>query len=154
VKPLLSFTHRQVHCTKHIVNAGTKTQVTLRGSTRHDNCVYYAAPEAIKAAVDSSTMQMASVATLVVKDALDVFAAGVIAFEALRGVPALDHETDVKQCALGSAQYPWERPDAQQPEEWRSAGPLRAVLVRCLSRNAAERPRAEQLMAELAEVVL
>ena len=69
-----------------------------------------------------------------------------VAFEAITNVRALTTHEEVLNCASSAMQYPWERPAAEQPPEWRRSR-LRATLEPCLAREAAARPSAAALHA-------
>jgi serine/threonine protein kinase len=71
----------------------------------------YAAPEVVRAYEDSSKLEVSA--------AQDVWALGVMAYEAMVGQPSFPRHTRasvVFQCAHGTRLYPWERPGFQQPE--------------------------------------
>ena len=78
----------------------------------------------------------------------DVWALGVMAFEATVGCHSAPTMQVLKLCAAGTHPYPWELPRAEQPAAWR-ASPLRRVLAPCLSRDPAARPSAALLAAGL-----
>lgn len=138
--------------------AGEQTTLTLRGSTLHDNSIYYAAPEVLKAATDSSSGHLAFEVTLAADPAFDVWAVAAMAFDALQDKPAIDHEQKAQACAIGADKYPWEvlcvdSSQAQdQPRGWQGAERLRPILEPCLARDATERPDAKTLHAQLAEL--
>jgi serine/threonine protein kinase len=74
----------------------------------------------------------------------DIWALGVLAYEAVTGTRALLSIDDVRSCASGSSPYPWELPAAELHPAWR-ASRLRHLLQPCLARDAAKRPSAVSL---------
>ena len=85
---------------------------------------------------------------LEVTAAHDVWALGVVAFEAIAGQQAMRSVNDIRRSAAGQQAYPWEGPLGAQPPAWRHSR-LRGLLLPCLARNAAARPSA----AAVAELV-
>lgn len=105
--------------------------------------IHYAAPEVIRAAE-------AGVSTVEAGGAVDVWGLGVIAWELLtttRAFPATVRAATVADMLVGRAELPWERSAvvAQLVPRLRV---LRRSVLRCLSREAAERPSAEELLTE------
>ena len=100
----------------------------------------YAPPEAILAHVAREQ--------LTVTPALDIWALGVIIYECLTGQVTFSRFSGMEEvlgCAQGTRPYPWERPAAEQPPEWRKAR-ARPVFERCLARDPGLRPTASTLM--------
>lgn len=81
----------------------------------------------------------------------DVFSLGMLGYEVLTGARACACPEAATRCAEGAQQYPWERPQAEWPQEWRSS-PLRQVLEPCLNREAANRPNVQQVLANLRQL--
>ena len=81
----------------------------------------------------------------------DVWALGVIAYEAITQTRSLTTQNQIAQCAQGHAQYPWEAHSSQQPQEWLQSR-LRTVMMPCLQRDAAARPTAAQTHARVARL--
>ena len=96
----------------------------------------YAPPEVALPALDGGGRQV------VVQPSHDMWALGVMAYEALTQTRALTLQRQVVQCAHGDEAYPWEAPVKQQHPAWRGSR-LRPILEPCLSRDAAARPSAE-----------
>ena len=95
----------------------------------------YAAPEVLRAA------DVAVVATA----AADVWALGVIAYEALthaRAFPPGRRSAEVFAAAAGRRPYPWELAEGNLPRMWRRSR-LRNIAEACLAREAARRPTAQ-----------
>jgi serine/threonine protein kinase len=106
----------------------------------------YAAPEAINAHI--------AAAELTVEPSLDVWAIGVIVYECLTGTPtfsSLDTKETVFGCAKGDVAYPWERDVHELPDRWRRSR-ARNIFGDCLSRDAAARPTAAQLVKSLGKL--
>lgn len=138
------------------VFAGKTTTLALRGSTAHDNGVYHAPPEVLKAATDSTTGRLATEATVTASTAQDVWAIGVMAFESLQGRPALDHEGQAQACAIGADEYPWEGSHAAGGSQdtaaaWQRATRLRRIVQPCLARDPDARPAAGTLHRQIAD---
>ena len=76
----------------------------------------------------------------------DVWALGVIAYEAITQGRALTSQTQIAQCAQGQAAYPWEVAQSELPRAWVQSR-LRPLVEPCLKRDAAERPAAAQIHA-------
>lgn len=100
----------------------------------------YAAPEVLRAA-DADADVVAHAAT-------DMWALGVIAFEALTHGPAFEpgrRGADVFAAAAGRWRYPWEVAEAELPGVWRRSR-LRGVTGACLARDPAARPSAQRML--------
>jgi serine/threonine protein kinase len=103
-------------------------------------CLHYAAPELVRAARTGS-------ASMTVSPDVDVWGLGVIAWELLTGErvfqPGMDADA-VASVLAGEGQLPWEA-----PEEAARALPrlrvLRRSVLKCLSREPAERPTSRDL---------
>ena len=67
------------------------------------------------------------------------------------GRAAVRSTDDVWRHALGSARFPWELADEEQPPSWRQSR-LRPVLEPCLSRAAAVRPTAAALLKSVEQL--
>lgn len=76
----------------------------------------------------------------------DIWALGVVAFEAVTQSRALTSQAQIAQCVQGGAAYPWEVPPGAQPQAWRQSR-LRPLVAPCLQRDAALRPTAAQVHA-------
>ena len=100
----------------------------------------YAPPEVIRATRSGETV--------VVDASHDVWALGVIAYEAITGTRALATRPQADACACEGVQYPWEQSEDRMPEKWVRSR-LRAIMRPCLDRRAGERPPA----AAIAEAV-
>ena len=98
----------------------------------------YAPPELITAACDGTGVQASG--------AHDVWALGVIAYEAIVQGQALQTQQSILDCADGRAAYPWELPTEQQPVAWRKSK-LRSLVAPCLARSADARPHASDVLA-------
>jgi hypothetical protein len=103
--------------------------------------------------------------SIIVAPTHDIFALGLLAFEALSGAKvfgsahevatgkALDVTDSIQACACGKQQYPWERPGAQEKHAClRSL--LGPVVVQCLHRDASQRPDAKMLCQNIAKLGL
>ena len=87
--------------------------------------------------------------TVTVAAAADIWALGVMAFEALVGFRAVETTAHVFLCASGGQPYPWDEAELPAaPERWRKSR-LRPVIEQCLTRDAAARPTAAQVAAQL-----
>lgn len=71
-----------------------------------------------------------------------------MAYEAIVQRPTFTMMSDAFCCAHDKQRYPWEQPLEEQPLAWRRSR-LRAALLPCLSRDAAERPSAAALLESL-----
>jgi serine/threonine protein kinase len=103
----------------------------------------YAAPEVVLAVNDNREIS--------IQPSQDVWALGVMAFEALTQTRTLTMAQEVFDCASGSMQYPWEAVPAEQPAQWRQSR-LRALILPCLARDAAARPSAAALLAAVGKI--
>lgn len=81
----------------------------------------------------------------------DVWALGVIAFEAITNERALKGQSNVVACAHGAQPYPWELPWEQQPVRWRNSR-LNKLVMPALARDPAARASAEDLYAAVSRV--
>ena len=77
--------------------------------------------------------------------AQDVWALGVMAYEAIVGAVTFSSIIDVGDCAVGVTQYPWDQPTEAQPVAWRRSR-LRTLVAPCLARDPATRPTATALL--------
>lgn len=83
--------------------------------------------------------------------AQDVWALGVVAFEAIAQRQALPSIRDIRACAAGTEAYPWQLPPEAQPPAWRESR-LRRALAPCLERDPAARPSAAALAASVSSM--
>ena len=105
----------------------------------------YAPPEVISAYNRS--------AKVVVHPSLDIWALGVMAFEALTQRPAFATGAALFAAAAGDAPFPWAASErAAAPASWRRSR-LRPVVEACLARDAAARPTAAGLLQMLVDLV-
>lgn len=96
----------------------------------------YAPPEVMEAVrADSDIVADAS---------HDVWALGVIAYEAITRTRAIKSMETALACACGSETYPWEADEGALPQRWK-ASRLRAIVGPCLARDARARPMAKQV---------
>ena len=100
----------------------------------------YAPPDIVTAAKANRDVPMTA--------AQDLWALGVIAYEAVVGAVTFTSVTAIGECASGAAQYPWERPLDAQPSAWRRSK-LRALITPFLSRDPDARPSAATLLDAL-----
>ena len=103
----------------------------------------YAPPEVVRAAHNNEHVR--------ISPAQDMWALGVIAFEAVVGSVTFKLSADVADCAYGRARYPWERASAEQPAAWQQSR-LRRLLQPCMSREPRQRPVAEVLLASVSKM--
>ena len=94
---------------------------------------------------------MWSNAQITVHPSHDIWACGMLAYEAVTQTRVLTSQSLVTQCAQGHAPYPWEVEAEQQPRVWLQSR-LRAVMLPCLQREPAARPTAEQLYGSLSRL--
>lgn len=80
--------------------------------------------------------------------AQDLWALGVIAYEAVVGALTFTSVAAIGECASEMTQYPWERPLEAQPSVWRRSK-LRGLIAPCLSREPEARPSAAALLDAL-----
>ena len=114
------------------------------GESKWPRCTLaYAPPEIVVAAKANREV--------VVSTKQDVWALGVIAYEAIVGSFTLATLNAVIDCATGVAPYPWELPVEAQVAAWRRSR-LRAIMAPCLARNPASRPPAAALLAALRSI--
>ena len=126
------------------IMCGTSSSTARAGEVRRPRCTpAYAAPEVVLAVDDCHA--------IAASPAVDMWAFGVIAFEAIARAPALSAISAILRCARGRAAYPWEAPPAQQPRAWRHSR-LRALLLPCLAREPAARPNAAAVLASVARI--
>ena len=115
--------------------------LTAAGVKVWPRCTLAYAPPEVVAAVHADTHVRVSAKQ-------DIWALGVIGYEAVVQRTALTSTQALLECALGGASYPWEAPDEEQPAAW-LASPLRPLLTPCLRRAAATRPRAAALLTSM-----
>ena len=146
--------HIRIRC---VIGAGTRLWPRCTLS--------YAPPELVRAACDSHTPDRHK--QIVVAPSHDVYAVGMIAFEALSGRKAFGSakevacgeafraSADVQACASGTLAYPWDAPapaSAQEQEPtWRKSR-LWPMVAECLRPEPARRPSAESMCARLVEL--
>lgn len=100
----------------------------------------YAPPEAVNAHFAKTE--------LTVHPSLDIWAVGVVMFEALTGAPAFPRfcgADTIAACAAGEAAYPWEGGADEVPRAWTHAR-MYPIIAPCLSRDLERRPSAPELM--------
>jgi serine/threonine protein kinase len=114
------------------------------GEIKWPRCTLAYAPPEVVAAVDASRHVEVSAAH-------DMWALGVMAFEAIAGRVAFTMVSDIRECASGRAPYPWELPADEQPPAWRRSR-LRGLLSPCLAREPAGRPSAATLLESVARM--
>lgn len=114
------------------------------GERRAVSCTLpYAPPEAVNAHFGARDIKVTA--------SLDIWAVGVVVYEALTGTHTFGHSASLaalQLCSTGEELYPWERELTAQPEVWRKAR-CRSVFESCLSREPAKRPSALGLLREL-----
>ena len=103
----------------------------------------YAAPEVVAAVSESRPLEVAP--------SHDVWAVGMLAYEAIVQRTTMAAMGDILDCAYGRRPYPWEAPADAQPPAWRQSR-LRALLAPCLARDAAQRPTAAALLASISRM--
>ena len=107
------------------------------GASRWPQCTLSHAPPEIVAAAWENRF-------VTVHPSHDVWALGVIAYEAVTGTRAVQSTSAAVACAQGGAPYPWEAPPEAQNQAWRQSR-VRAIVEPCLSRYASVRPHATQI---------
>ena len=118
--------------------------LSLRGAGGMANLAFsprYAAPEVLQA-YEAGEKEVSVAAST------DIWSLGVMAFELLTDAPAFDRYTpqkDVIAALSGRAALPWEGPGGEG--KLRRLRMLQRSITRCLSRDAAERPSAQELLA-------
>ena len=101
----------------------------------------YAAPEVVAACEEPSD--------IVAAPAQDIWALGVMAFEAVNGRRAIDSTPELFQCAAGSKLYPWDTAKLDTaPPQWRKSR-LRPVIQACLARDPALRLTAAAVVSRV-----
>ena len=85
---------------------------------------------------------------ITVQPSHDMFALGVVVWEAVTQKPAFASRDMCYACTVGDALYPWERDVRQQPEAWQQSR-LAELVMPCLARSAAQRPSALDMLAAL-----
>jgi serine/threonine protein kinase len=111
------------------------------GDSRWPRCTLAYAPPDVVSAVDASRH-------IIITAAQDMWALGVMAFEAIVQKQTLTTISDINECAHGRKLYPWELPAAEQPRAWRQSR-LRSLVLPCLARDAAQRPASGELLAQV-----
>lgn len=81
----------------------------------------------------------------------DVFAVGVMAYEAICHARCAFRLEYIAACAAGDEWYPWELPLRRQPPVWQSSR-LRPLLEPCLRRDDAARPSAAALVQSVGRI--
>lgn len=117
------------------------------GEEREPYCTpAYAPPEIVRA--------LPTMSPVMVSPAHDMWALGVMGFEAIvgSGARAMTTAPQLHRCAEGVEPYPWEAPVEQQPAPWRQARLLRGMLEPFLARKAGARPTAAALQASLESI--
>ena len=127
-----------------IIDQGKIITDECAGEVRQPRCTLACAPPEVVCA-DMSC------ATVRASPSHDIWGLAVTVFECICRQPALCSRAQVRAAAMGDQPYPWELPTDKQPPAWRQSR-LRALLQPCLARNAAERPTAQQLLADVAGV--
>ena len=117
----------------------TNWNALCAGDTKWPRCTLaYAPPDIVCAAKGDYEVRMSG--------AQDVWALGMMAYEAVVGCVTFTSLEAIGGCAFGEAPYPWERPLSAQPAAWRRSR-LRALVMPCLTRDPDERPAASDLLA-------
>lgn len=105
----------------------------------------YAPPEVVLAAFANEHIS--------VQPSHDIWAVGVLAYEAIVKRPALTSVNQVRACASGHEPYPWELPEDQQASEWHGSR-VRGAAMPCLARVASERPDAQTLLSTMWRIMM
>ena len=102
--------------------------------------LHYAPPEVIRAKERGQSH-------LVVAEAADVWALGIIAFELLAGVQAFEMctETGIVECLYGRQPLLWEEAGPDAAVTLSKLGVLKRSVLSCLQRDPSRRPTAGQL---------
>ena len=103
----------------------------------------YAPPNIVTAVYDDRHIEMSA--------AHDMWAVGVMAYEAVVGHMAMSSISVIRACAAGRQAYPWEVPSGEQEPAWRKSR-LRGIMATCLSRDPSVRPTAQALSAAVSNV--
>ena len=117
------------------------------GETAYPRCTPRYAPPEVLVAHDAEQR-------IVVQPSQDVWALGVMVFEAVTGTnatPGRIKAATVYDRAHGKELYPWEEPPDAQPATWRRSR-LRTLTLSCLLRDASARPSAEELVQSIARM--
>ena len=141
----------KVKCVLHL-HAAQQSFAARSSACQHPNAgewkwprctLAYAPPDIVRAAQANCDVQIGA--------AQDVWALGVMAYEAIVGAVTFTSVEDIGACAAGVSQYPWERPSEGQPGTWRRSR-LRALVAPCLARDPAARPTAAALLEEVSRI--
>ena len=114
------------------------------GDVLWPRCTLAYAPPEVALAVDANR-------DITIATEHDMWALGVMAFEAVVKRQALTTLADVQKCARGAAPYPWELPPDHQPPAWRQSR-LRGVITPCVARDPRARPTAAGLLAAVERI--
>ena len=88
-------------------------------------------------------------ANITVAPAQDIWALGVMAFEALTGGRAVAATQELFLCAAGAKAYPWDSSMlADAPPRWRKSR-LRPTIEQCLAHDPAQRPEAQAIVEQV-----
>jgi serine/threonine protein kinase len=116
------------------------------GEWKEPRCTLaYAAPELILAYNQNTKVQ--------VSPAVDVWALGMMSYEATVGYSTFSSMQDLYNCAQGTSKCPRELPSLQQPTEWQHSR-IKALLQPCLERDPALRPSMADLVTMLGRLGL
>ena len=134
----------QSNLTFSMCSGAHPTFVRGAGEVKWPRCTLaYAPPEIITAAKADRDVRVAA--------AQDLWALGVIAYEAVVGAVTFTSVSAIGECASGVAQYPWERPLEAQPSSWRRSK-LRSLVAPLMSREPDARPPAAALLEALSRM--
>jgi serine/threonine protein kinase len=89
--------------------------------------------------------------TIVADPSQDVWALGVMAFEAVMRDMALRTKSQCLDCALERSPYSWEQPAEEQPPEWQQSR-LHGLIEPYLSRDPRARPSASVIAASMGQL--